>query len=131
MLRVQAEVHIAVHVAQPIIDLEVEQQDIEIQVVRQHIETPVGHQDTGVQEVVLPDTEAQGAVAPAQGVQVTAALEVAQEVPDTAEVPEEVHEDPVCEVLAVLPDLLVEAEGLQEVAEAVAEGISHPNTLIS
>ncbi len=121
---------VAHHEALPIIDLEVEPQDIEVPDVRQHIETRVDHQDTEVQEVVLPDTEVQAVVALAQGILDTeVALVVALEVPDSAGVPEAVQEDPACVALVVVPDL-PEAD-LQVVAGVAAEGINHPNILIS
>ena len=121
---------VAHHEALPIIDLEVEPQDIEVPDVRQHIETRVDHQDTGVQEVVLPDTAVQVAVDQAQGVLDTeAALAVVLEARDSAGVPEAAQEDPACEALVVVPDL-PEAD-LQEVAGVVAEGINRPNILKS
>jgi hypothetical protein len=112
---IRAEVPTAgLHEVLPITDPVAEPQDTGVLV--------VAPQDTGV---LVVDLQAQGV--PDTGVQ---EAEVAPGVRGIAEVLEAVHEDPACEALAVLPDL-PEVEDPQEAAEAAAEGINHPNVLIS
>lgn len=119
---------------QPTIDPGPEHQDTEVRVVRLATGTQAEHLHTGVQEVVLPVRGVQDIAAvrvAALEVLVSAGVhEVVHVVLDSAGVLEEVHAaQEVCEALVVPQDLLV--EGLPEEVVEAAEGINHPNILIS